>query len=96
MLLLETGSCSARWDDEKGILNSTNAKGDGSFELTIDVPEAVAGLHYIWVMDTNTGDTRGPYHFVVYARIRLSPARNNDAPPRNGALYLRVRSLIPR
>ena len=45
------------WDGEKGLLNTTTAKADGSFEVWFDVPEAVYGTHYVWVVDTYTGST---------------------------------------
>jgi hypothetical protein len=38
------------WDGEKGILNSTEADSSGSFEIWFDVPEAVYGDHYIWLI----------------------------------------------
>jgi len=45
------------WDGEKGILNSTTAKGSGAWKVWIDVPEADWGDHFIWVKDMETGDT---------------------------------------
>jgi uncharacterized protein YoxC len=38
------------WDGEKGILNSTEADSSGSFEIWFDVPEALYGEHYIWLI----------------------------------------------
>jgi hypothetical protein len=63
------------WDGEKGILNSTTAKGSGAFEVWFDVPSAVAGNHYLWLKDMETGDTymySNP--FVVKPKIKFSPS----------------------
>ena len=67
------------WDGEKGLLNSTEAKADGSFEVWFTVPEAVNGDHYLWVKDTETGATYGGAGaanslFTVDAKIDLSPS----------------------
>ena len=63
------------WDGEKGVMNSSVAKGDGSFEVWFDVPKAVNGLHYIWVKDMDTGDTyMWDMDFNVIARIKMSPS----------------------
>ena len=58
------------WDGEKGLLNSTEAKANGEFEVWFDVPEAVEGVHYIWVKDTSTGETEGA-SFNVSPSIEL-------------------------
>ena len=52
------------WDGEKGLLNSTDAESDGTYEIWFDVPEAVEGKHYIWIKDTDSGDTAS-YRFDV-------------------------------
>ena len=44
------------WDGEMGLLNSSEAESDGSWEIWFDVPEAVNGTHYLYVEDTYTGD----------------------------------------
>ncbi|RLI19148.1 hypothetical protein DRO49_01085 [Candidatus Bathyarchaeota archaeon] len=67
------------WDGEKGLLNSTEAKADGTFEVWFTVPEAVNGAHYLWVKDTATGETYGGAAvanslFTVEAVIELSPS----------------------
>jgi hypothetical protein len=67
------------WDGEKGILNTTEADGDGSFEIWFDVPEATNGTHYIWLKDTDTGDTWGGVTdpvsaFNVHSRIKFDPS----------------------
>ena len=62
------------WDGEKGIMNSTEAKGSGNFEIWFDVPEAIEGNHYLWFKDMETGDTfmySNP--FVVIPRIKFDP-----------------------
>ena len=64
------------WDAVSNIdlLNTTDAKADGTFEFWFYVPKAVYGVHYLWVKDTNTGDISGPYYFEVHAKISLSPS----------------------
>ncbi|UCD44842.1 MAG: IPT/TIG domain-containing protein [Candidatus Bathyarchaeota archaeon] len=63
------------WDGEKGILNSSEAEGDGTFEVWFDVPEAVEGDHYLWLKDMETGDTyMYPTPFVVVPRVKFSPS----------------------
>ena len=42
------------WDGEAGLLNTTKAKSSGNYEVWFDVPEAVNGVHYIWVEDSQT------------------------------------------
>ncbi len=63
------------WDGERGIMNSTTGDPDGSFEVWFDVPEALNGLHYIWVRDKDTGETyKWDEDFNVEARLKLSPS----------------------
>jgi len=57
----------ATWDGEKGLLNSTESDADGTFDIWFEVPEAVVGKHYLWVKDTDTGDT-AKIEFTVYSR----------------------------
>ena len=57
----------ATWDGEKGLLNSTESDSDGTFDIWFEVPEAVVGKHYLWVKDTDTGDTAS-IAFTVYSR----------------------------
>ncbi len=45
------------WDGQKGLLNSTEAHADSTYEIWFEVPEAVAGDHWLWVKDTDSGDT---------------------------------------
>jgi len=63
------------WDGEAGLLNSTKASSDSSFELWIDVPSATNGNHYIWLEDAQTGETYmfdDPAH--VEAKVEVSPS----------------------
>lgn len=53
------------WDGEAGLLNSTTADPDGTYDIWFDVPEALAGNHYLWVKDATTGDTAVSAFFVV-------------------------------
>jgi hypothetical protein len=62
------------WDGEAGLMNNTKADPDGTFEVWLDVPEAVNGNHYIWCEDAQTGDTtRFDNAFVVNAMIEMDP-----------------------
>jgi len=42
-----------------GKLNSTEADADGTYLVWFDIPEGVAGTHYIWIKDTASGNTIG-------------------------------------
>jgi uncharacterized protein YoxC len=69
----------AAWDGEKGILNSTTAAGDGTYEVWFDVPEATNGVHNLWVRDTDTKQTWGgknyaDSNFTVNAKIKFDPS----------------------
>jgi len=65
------------WDGSKGYLTNTYAESDGSFEVEITVPEAVAESHYIYVFDVITSKLipEGSYFATVYVepKIVLSP-----------------------
>ncbi len=43
--------------DGAGLMNSSKAKSSGAFEVWFKIPEATLGTHYLWVRDTETGDT---------------------------------------
>jgi hypothetical protein len=64
------------WDGEKGILNSTEADSSGSFEIWFDVPEALHGAHYIWLItefdEKWGGATEGLSDFWVNPMIEFS------------------------
>jgi outer membrane murein-binding lipoprotein Lpp len=74
------------WDGVKGLVNSTEAEGDGTFEVTFEVPESVNGLHYIWIKDTDTGETLLVGDFDVDAMIEFDPSSglNDDEITVNG------------
>jgi len=59
------------WDGEEGLLNSTTADPDGSWEVWFDVPEATVGDHYLWVKDVTGGDTDS-HVFAVFEKGSLS------------------------
>jgi len=64
------------WDGVKGYLNSTYAEADGSFQVEITIPEAVQGLHYIYVYDVMTSNLIGGGAFAtinVEPKIVISP-----------------------
>jgi hypothetical protein len=65
------------WDGEKGILNSTEAEASGDFEIWFEVPEAVNGLHYIWLKsetDNWGGSLEAESAFTVNAMIDFDPS----------------------
>lgn len=62
------------WDGEAGLLNTTSALPNGSFEFSFSVPEAVNGAHYLWLRDSATPvHTFGPVSFSVNASLIVSP-----------------------
>jgi len=62
------------WDGEDGILNTTEADSDGTYECTLEVPETPTRDHYIWARDTNTGATARSAPILVAPKIKLSPS----------------------
>jgi hypothetical protein len=57
-----------------GKLNTTESEPDGSFEIMFDVPEGIAGSHYIWVKDMSTGDVDpNPIEFTVLPKLSADP-----------------------
>jgi len=66
------------WDIPMGdaayLLNSTTAKNDGSWEADFDVPEAVAGDHFVWAKDTSVPSYLNSLPFTVVALVKLSPS----------------------
>jgi hypothetical protein len=57
-----------------GKLNTTESEPDGSFEIMFDVPEGIAGPHYIWVKDMSTGDVDPtPIEFTVFPKLSADP-----------------------
>jgi len=63
------------WNGVKGLLNSTTAAADGSYEVWFDVPEATGGDHYLWVKTTTGGISDVvSVVFVVDPEIKLSPS----------------------
>jgi hypothetical protein len=57
-----------------GKLNTTESEPNGSFEIMFEVPEGLAGAHYIWVKDVSTGDVDpDPIEFTVLPKLSASP-----------------------
>jgi len=56
------------WDyvTTAGLVNSTTGNPDGSYEVSVDIPETPAGNHYLWVKDMGTEQT-------VSRRVRVIP-----------------------
>jgi hypothetical protein len=42
---------------KKGLLNTSTAEASGAFDVWFEIPESVGGLHYLWIRDTETGET---------------------------------------
>jgi len=62
------------WDASTGagLLGSTEADSDGTFDFEFDVPEATNGNHYVWVKDLDTGETEVSAAFMVLTDVDLS------------------------
>ncbi|HDI53262.1 MAG TPA: hypothetical protein ENF89_03810 [Candidatus Bathyarchaeota archaeon] len=60
------------WDGDKGLLNSTEAKEDGNFEIWFHVPKAINGTHQLIVLDTTSGEESWT-RFVVEPLVEVSP-----------------------
>jgi len=60
------------WNGEAGLLNTTEAENNGDWEIWFDVPEAVAGDHYLWIEDVKTGETEVSGVFEVLSISELS------------------------
>jgi hypothetical protein len=41
------------WNGVKGLTNSTTGASDGTFEVWMDVPDAIYGVHYLWIKDSS-------------------------------------------
>jgi len=65
-----------------GLINSTKAKASGSYEVWFKVPEATAGDHYLWVRDTQTGNTEVSLAFTVdtYTKVSAPSGLPGDKP----------------
>jgi len=76
------------WNGVKGLLNSTKAAADGTYEVWFLVPEGVAGAHYLWVKTTNAGiaDTTS-IGFTVDSQVKLSPSRGLPGDTITAKLY---------
>jgi len=79
------------WDavTAQGLIGSAKAYPNGTFAVLFDVPQALVGNHYIWVKDTNTGETKqtdSAAPFVVSSSLVLSPTSGltNDVITVNG------------
>jgi len=63
------------WGDGAGLLNQTTGDPDGSYSVEITVPDAVNGTHYIWVKDTETGETARSNPIFVGPTVSIDPLR---------------------
>lgn len=62
-----------QWNGVSGLLNSTTAASDGTFDIWFTVPEGVNGAHNIWFKDYQ-GNAFGPEPITVDASLSLSPS----------------------
>ena len=62
------------WDGTKGLLNSTTAKANGSYEVWFKVPEAKKGFHFVWVKAVVSGELKSIAlpGFAVTEKVSLS------------------------
>ena len=63
------------WDyvTPEGLLNNTLGEPDGTFEVWLDVPEAIVGDHYLWVKDVGN-DLVDSRRVVVDPLVEVSPS----------------------
>jgi hypothetical protein len=61
------------WDGISGLVNSTKAGSDGTFDIWFTVPEATNGSHNVWFKD-GQGNTMGPEPLTIDATVSLSPS----------------------
>jgi len=68
------------WNGEQGLLNTTDADPDGTFEIWFEVPNATAGNHYIWVEDLKLedNDVWGPFTVTPDVALSSSSGLNED------------------
>lgn len=59
------------WNGVNGLVNSTTAASDGTFDIWFTIPEAVTGLHSIWFKDY-LGNSYGPFPFTIDTDISLN------------------------
>jgi hypothetical protein len=57
------------WNGVRGKLNQTTADGDGTYEIWFDVPEAVAGVHNVWVKAGSDYDSAA---YTVVPRVKTA------------------------
>ncbi len=66
------------WDYASGtnalLLNTTEGKPKGTFEVEIDVPSDYVGEHWLWAEDVSTGETIRSDAITMVPRIKLSPS----------------------
>ena len=63
------------WDGETGLLNSTEAKANGGFEVCFNIPSREGGTNYVWVKDTYTGTCVVSEPFTVTISFPPEPAK---------------------
>ncbi len=81
--LTSGASVSAYWDYATGPLmhhlNTTLGNPDGSFDIEIDVPSDIAGDHYLWITDVETGiPLKYDTPIFVVPKLSLSPSSGLD------------------
>jgi len=65
------------WDYAIGtgaiLLNTTTGLSDGNYSVQIDVPDTPSGTHYVWVVDTSSGETAKSLPVVVSPELSIDP-----------------------
>ncbi len=56
-----------------GLISTTPANPDGSYDAEFDIPDTIAGPHWIWVKDPNTGLTARSGIMYVKPVVEVSP-----------------------
>jgi hypothetical protein len=60
-------------DDGVGLVNTTDGDKYGHFECWIVVPDSIFGDHFVWVKDTESGDTVRSRTVVIKTDLELDP-----------------------
>ena len=73
------------WDIVEGVnahlIGTGYGEANGSYSVVVDVPEDVAGLHYIWVKDTHTDETEISAPITVEPTVDTSPSSGLPGDP---------------
>ena len=72
--------------DGAGLVNTSKAESSGDYEVWFDIPVATLGTHYLWVRDTETGETINEA-FVVVEYVDLSSSSGLEGDKVDADIY---------